>query len=90
MFQLQPELSHRILVVLVGRSDEEVVGNVGRGGEVAELGRVVVAKLFGVDTFLGRSALDLHAVLVGAGAEVGFLAADLLPSLDHVGEDHAI
>lgn len=38
----------------------------------------------------GGGLLDLHAVLVGAGAHQRAAALKLLPALDHVCEDHGV
>ena len=64
--------------------------DVGDFCEVLELAGIVVAELLWWHSLFCGCLLNLHAVLVGASTEEGFLAVDLLPSLEDVGQDHGI
>jgi hypothetical protein len=90
LLDLRPELDHASLVAGVGGADEVVRGAVELGPGAAELlGDLVGVGLLG-HALLGGDALDLQAVLVGAGEEARLLAADAVVAREHVGGDRGV
>lgn len=57
------------------------------GGDLEHL-RAAVAELLGGRVGGESGLLDLHPMLVGAGAEDGGAALELLPALEDVRDDH--
>src|SRR5207248_8308576 len=71
------------LVLRVARADEEVVGGVDAGDQVAELHRVAIGQLARRHTLALGGLRDRLAVLVGAGEE-----EHVLPALAHVAREY--
>ena len=74
-----------LLVAGFGGADEVVVGEAHAGPEVAELGGDFVGELLWGDSRCRCAALNLLAVLVGAGEEVGVVAEEAVAAGDGVG-----
>ena len=74
----------------VGGADVVVVGDAHAVPEGAELGGDLVGELLRRDAGGGGGALDLLAVLVGAGEEVGVVAEEAVAAGDDVGDDGGV
>jgi len=85
-----PEVLHGIFVILIRRAHEMIVGEVCALRKGLEGFGGLVAKFFGRDTCILCRALDLHAMLIGAGAEDRRFALEDLPSLEDVRKNHGI
>ncbi len=70
-----------------GRADEVVVGEIERGGHVAEARGIAVGEFARGDAFLQRGLLHLQPVFVGAGEEENVLAVEAFEAGDGVGRD---
>jgi hypothetical protein len=84
------ELLHQPLVALVGRADEEVVGDVDPLGHLEELGRVAVDELLRLQAGLLRHARDVRPVLVRAGQEERLLSALAVVAREDVRGDRRV
>ena len=74
----------------VGGADELVVGDAHALPEVAEGGGDLVGELLRWDAGGGGGALDLLAVLVGAGEEVCVVAEETVATGDDVGRNGGV
>ena len=81
---------HAALVALVGGADVVVVGDAHALPEVLEGGGDLVGELLRRDSGGGGGALDLLAVLVGAGQEEGVVAQQAVAAGDDVGRDGGV
>src|SRR6185503_2897515 len=88
--QLLPQLQHAAPVDLVGRADEAVVADVVAGPELAELGGDLVAVLLLADPALAGDALDVLAVLVGAGQHERVVAGEPARARERVERDRRV
>ena len=71
----------------LGRADVVVVGEAHAVPQRAELRGDLVGELLRWDASGGGGALDLLAVLVGAGEEEGVVAEQAVTAREHVGND---
>ena len=74
----------------LGGADVVVVGDAHAVPEVAEAGGDLVGELLRGDAGGGGGALDLLAVLVGAGEEEGVVAEQAVAAGDDVGRDGGV
>ena len=84
---MRRELLGALLVAGFGGADVVVVGDAHAVPEVAELDGDLVGELLRGDSGCGGGALDLLAVLVGAGEEEGVVAEQAVAAGDDVGRD---
>ena len=77
-------------MALVGRADEEVVGELELAGQRLEARGVAVGELLRLDSLGARRVGDRLAVLVGAGEEEDVLAALAHVAREHVGGDRLV
>jgi hypothetical protein len=90
LLQHLPCVLHALIVLLVGRPDEDVVADVYACGQILEYFGALVAKRFWIRVRFRSSLLDLHAMLVRAREQYRFPALDLLPTLKHICEEHGV
>ena len=83
---LQP-LLRRDVVARLGGADEVVVGDAELGPRALEALARLVGHLLGRKAALLGRPLDLQAVLVGAGEEVGVVTVESVPTGQRVGDD---
>ncbi len=88
--QAPPQLEHAALVALFGGADEVVVGEPVAPPQLAEVGRQAVAVLLLADAPLARDALDVLAVLVGAGQPEDVVPHELARARQGVGRHRGV
>ena len=90
LVELAEDLLHNLLVTLVGGTDEVIVFDVHQLPQFLGIGNDFVHISLGGYALFGSLALDLLAMLVGAGQEIGVITRQLLEAGHGVGRNGGV